>query len=340
MRLIVNSDSLVSVADAIRTKGNTTEDLQFPQGFVDGINAIESGGKEEQEKSITIVENGTTEVVPDEGKALSKVTVNVEVEQSGGNTDEIETIIDNSGVLDSTEGTVEDKVEQLIEKAQSGTGIILSDFTGSYMQPKKADMRSLVVTESAQQYCLALFANMFVNNSTNGNGGYYVLLEEVYLPDNMAAFSSSMFSYCSNLTTIHGDFSLVRNIGNYAFRSCKKLPNIPYCPNLRSIDNGACENCTGLTEVTLPATITSIHTNAFKGCTNIETVTISEGWNVSLYFHYSEKLTQESLHAMIENLADMNDATTTMWFQVGSTNIGKIDEEHIAMLENKNWNYQ
>jgi hypothetical protein len=40
--------------------------------------------KEEQEKSITIVENGTTEVTSDEGKALSKVTVNVEVEQSNG----------------------------------------------------------------------------------------------------------------------------------------------------------------------------------------------------------------------------------------------------------------
>lgn len=43
--------------------------------------------KKEQEKSITIVENGTTEVSPDEGKALSKVTINVEVEQSGGEED-------------------------------------------------------------------------------------------------------------------------------------------------------------------------------------------------------------------------------------------------------------
>ena len=35
---------LASVADAIRTKGGTTEELTFPQGFVDGIGAIESGG--------------------------------------------------------------------------------------------------------------------------------------------------------------------------------------------------------------------------------------------------------------------------------------------------------
>ena len=75
---------LASVADAIRTKGGTDASLTFPQGFVDGINAIESGGKEEQEKSVTITENGTTEILPDEGKTLSKVAVNVEVESGGG----------------------------------------------------------------------------------------------------------------------------------------------------------------------------------------------------------------------------------------------------------------
>ncbi len=40
---------------------------------------LEDGCKEEQEKTIDITENGTTEVTPDEGKALSKVTVNVAV---------------------------------------------------------------------------------------------------------------------------------------------------------------------------------------------------------------------------------------------------------------------
>ena len=35
---------LASVADAIRTKGGTSESLTFPQGFVDAVGAIESGG--------------------------------------------------------------------------------------------------------------------------------------------------------------------------------------------------------------------------------------------------------------------------------------------------------
>lgn len=58
----------------------------FQNGFALGL---ASGGvveieKEEQEKSIDITENGTTEVTPDEGKTLSGVTVNVEVASGGG----------------------------------------------------------------------------------------------------------------------------------------------------------------------------------------------------------------------------------------------------------------
>ena len=34
--------------------------------------------------------------------------------------DNLEALIDNSGVLDSTEGTVTEKVEELIDKAKSG----------------------------------------------------------------------------------------------------------------------------------------------------------------------------------------------------------------------------
>ena len=51
-----------------------------------------ASAKEEQEKTIDITENGTTEVVPDDGKVLSKVTVNVDV--SGGSV-----LIDENGIV-------------------------------------------------------------------------------------------------------------------------------------------------------------------------------------------------------------------------------------------------
>lgn len=41
---IVSDNDLVSVADAIRTKGGTTESLAFPNGFIDAIDNIQTGG--------------------------------------------------------------------------------------------------------------------------------------------------------------------------------------------------------------------------------------------------------------------------------------------------------
>lgn len=43
-KLTVEDTSLVAVADAIRTKGGTTDALVFPDGFVDAIGNIQSGG--------------------------------------------------------------------------------------------------------------------------------------------------------------------------------------------------------------------------------------------------------------------------------------------------------
>lgn len=41
---LVDSADLTAVADAIRTKGGTSASLAFPQGFVDAVEAIETGG--------------------------------------------------------------------------------------------------------------------------------------------------------------------------------------------------------------------------------------------------------------------------------------------------------
>lgn len=38
------NDNLEDIADAIRTKGGTSSSLSFPQGFIDAVNAIPTGG--------------------------------------------------------------------------------------------------------------------------------------------------------------------------------------------------------------------------------------------------------------------------------------------------------
>lgn len=92
----VTSDTLFDGVTSHNSKGEPIIGT-FPNGEIDvqaelieqiksTLESKASGGltKEEQEKTVDITENGTTEVLPDEGKALSKVTVNVNVESGGG----------------------------------------------------------------------------------------------------------------------------------------------------------------------------------------------------------------------------------------------------------------
>ncbi len=52
--------------------------------FVMGLQKGKASAPEMQEKTVKITENGTTEVLPDDGCALSKVTVDVSIVSSGG----------------------------------------------------------------------------------------------------------------------------------------------------------------------------------------------------------------------------------------------------------------
>lgn len=84
---LTNTTDLTAVADAIRSKGGTSAQLVYPNGFVAAIQAISAGGsKEEQEKSLAITANGSYTIEPDDGKTLSKVTATVNVPDSGGGT--------------------------------------------------------------------------------------------------------------------------------------------------------------------------------------------------------------------------------------------------------------
>ncbi len=69
---------LTSIADAIRAKSGTSAQLDFPNGFSAAVKAIETR-KPEQAKTVAVTQNGITTVIPDGGKVLSSVTVNVNV---------------------------------------------------------------------------------------------------------------------------------------------------------------------------------------------------------------------------------------------------------------------
>ena len=74
---VVDSASLDSkltqVADAIRTKGNTSDDLQFPSGFISAIQAIQTGT---ELQIIVTVTSGATVTATKGSKVVSGTSVN------------------------------------------------------------------------------------------------------------------------------------------------------------------------------------------------------------------------------------------------------------------------
>lgn len=72
----VNSADLKSIADAIRTKGETSARLLFPDGFVTAIRNIPSGGGSTLIAK-SIMENGTYNASADNADGYSSVSVSV-----------------------------------------------------------------------------------------------------------------------------------------------------------------------------------------------------------------------------------------------------------------------
>ena len=94
---------------------------------------------------------------------------------------------------------------------------------------------------------------------------------------------------------------------NAMFADCSKLETV-YLPACVSICSNCFRACESLTTVTLGA-INSISSNSFNGCGAIKNFNIGTGATAkSLNLIYATKLTQESVHGIIDNYADMTDA--------------------------------
>ena len=255
--------------------------------------------KEEQEKTVDITANGTVEVVPDEGKTLSKVTANVNVASTGE-----------------------------VGKPYIDTSKMTYFYGFLRYNPLLLDDIDNIDTSNGTN-----FSTMFYNCSN--------LVEIPPFDTRNGTNFNSMFYGCLTLQTIPPlDTSKGEDFG-YMFYSCSKIKEIPLI-DLSSATNidSMVGSCRALETISLTAA-PKMRTNKVletSGCTSLKNIAIGQGWKHSLYLHYSNVITVESLHGMIENLADFT-GQTAKTFRVGATNLAKIDEEHINMLIAKNWTY-
>ncbi len=336
-----SQDSITLQEKTITENGEVVTDEGFT-GMSKVIVAVPI--KEKQEKTVEITANGTVEVVPDEGKTLSKVTANVAVNP----TDVGKPYIDTSKMTSFADFfRYNTSLVSEVDKLDTSNS---TSFSGMFYGCKTLQSFPTFDTSNGTN-----FGSMFYNcgdlttippldtsKGTDFSGMFYACFSLKSIPpldtSNGTNFGS-MFYNCINIATIPLlDTSNGTTFSNM-FQYCGALTTIPlldvhksaYCHNLF---NG----CTSLETVSLTISKAPFQTTTFQGCTALKNITIGEGWAVNIYLHYSNNLTVESLHGMIENLADLT-GKTAKTFQIGATNLAKIDEEHINMLKAKNWNY-
>lgn len=255
----------------------------------------------------------------------------------GGGTEEIDNLIDESGVLEDTEGTVTEKVEELIDKAvELDVFMYISDGSLSFKSAKTFPTKAVVnfpnTTTVFQAFSywntdpipiveeLTVKApNISVSSSNSCMGQLFAYnngVKKVILsaPDE-SQFMNSTFVNAANLEKVVLEFS-TKNIKDYtnAFSNCKKLKIIGGVLDFSSATTGNW---------------------IFSNCYNLEKVTFEPNTlSISMSLNGSSKLTSESVQSIINGLATV---TTAQTLTLNSTVLSQLSDEQWQIAEEKNW---
>lgn len=241
---IVSDTSLGSVADAIRTKGGTSAPLEYPQGFIDAIDAIETGG-------------GGDEPVPDDGK--TRIWIHI----AEGTPDNRLTFYlrftastANNTTVDWGDGTVETLGK-----------------TSAYNYPHKYSQGGdYVITMTVNNGTISF-------DGTAGNNGYGIYgaknnsfnrsrIKRIILGDKISNIGSCSCQYCFGLSFIIIPNNITK-IDTAALSTCYNLSSIIIPDSVTYIEASAFSNCSGLTSITIPSNVTGIGASAFGTCTGM-----------------------------------------------------------------------
>ncbi len=200
---------------------------------------------ETEEKSVTITENGTQEVLPSVGKdALSKVVINTEIpikEEQSKNVEikengTISVLPDEGKVLNEvsiTTNVPQDNTLKNLLDATKTTKYLFSSYEGNDIPNliQYNDTSEVTNMSYMYQWCKSTnFPQLNMSKVTNASYMFYHCTNIVTTPIlNLSSISNcdSVFRGCSKLTTCEiSDFSNATTLQGL-FADCSKLTNIP-----------------------------------------------------------------------------------------------------------------
>ena len=206
-----------------------------------------------QEKTIEITENGTTEILPDEGKVLTKVTAIANV---GGGENKLIPLLNGT----STELTAED-LEGLTTAKQ---------YAFAY-NPYLTKIEFPEGLTSLDQRCCYQLTQLktVIFPSTLKRIEYYAFhgcstLDAIEFPEGIEYISNNTFG---NTSITH--ITVPSTLTNLGFNTMKQLKTVTISEGITKITNSAFLSDIALESVSIPSTVTEIEDQAFRVCSSL-----------------------------------------------------------------------
>ena len=289
----VNDNSLASVADAIRSKGGTSDALVFPDGFVSAISSIQTGGggtaSSAKWNDVTFIDY--------DGSVLYSYSL-----AEAQALTELPALPSHDGLVCQGWNWTLEAIKALNRPVTVGAMYITDDGATRlhiriatigrmtvplYIGQTVANGVSIDWGDGSTEETLAGTGNVNTSHTYAEPGDYIISL----MPEDgcTLSFGNGSSSYCViGSTGSNGivycnmlqDVSIGKNvtsIGNYAFYSCYSLASITIPTGVTYIETQVFGKCYSLASITIPAGVTSIGNSAFYSCYSLASITIQAG---------------------------------------------------------------
>lgn len=270
-----------------------------------------SPGGETQEKAVTITENGTTEITPDEGYTLSKATVNVSVSSGGSDYNVLVPALDNSNI---NTGSLYENITSV-----NLNGVKVAQLVAYHLLYNLRRLVNITWGDFWEQFSTANGINtggMFYGCSSLNN------IDLTFLKGHKLSDVASMFGQCSvlksvDLSGVNIDASTIA----YMFTECTSLEyiNLSGLAVNKAYSTGRTfYKCSSLKNLVLPAGIFSFDS----------TITIDLSYS---------PLTHDCAVDIFNKLADRTGFTSTATLTLSPTTKGYLTDAEKAIATDKGW---